>query len=60
MSHRKSLGDFDVITGPAAPSRPISPAALPRPAALNAAEPKPPRPTPAASGSPARPDRQKT
>jgi hypothetical protein len=26
MSHPNSLGDFDVVTGPAAPVRPIAPA----------------------------------
>ena len=31
MSRPSSLGDFDVVTGPAAPSRPIAPA-LPAPA----------------------------
>ena len=29
MSHSKPLGDFDVITGPAAPLRAVPPASLP-------------------------------
>jgi hypothetical protein len=41
MSH----GDFDVITGPAAPLRPIPPAGLP---------PAPQQPAPSAAPAPAR------
>ena len=57
MPHSKSLGDFDVVSGPPAPSRPIPPA-LPqpaeRPAAVGCSE-KPSAPQPKQAPSLAKP-----
>ncbi len=54
MSHTYSLGDFDVITGPAAPSRPIAPASLQTTVAPGAASSERPEAVrePAASAKP--------
>lgn len=46
MPHAKSLGDFDVITGPAAPARTIAPAGRPRPSPPGARPADLPEPPP--------------
>jgi hypothetical protein len=52
---RNTFGDFDVVTGPPALSRPIPPAAPPQPATMSAptpAEPAPANADPAADALP--------